>query len=114
MVVAADAARVASGGPGGNCIKIGLPGKLILGDYFQENRTSRRPFLILRISFPGRPIFIQFVPVEPVAQDVEAVDLVAVAAHEVELAVAVGEAALAAAEAGHRLRPLHAVALALE
>ena len=27
--------------PGGNCIKIGLPGKLILGDYFQVNRTSR-------------------------------------------------------------------------
>ena len=45
--------------PGTNCIKIGLQGKLILGDYFQENRTSRRPFLLLRISFPGRPIFIQ-------------------------------------------------------
>ena len=30
--------------------------------YFQENGTSRRPFLLLRISFPGRPIFIQFVP----------------------------------------------------
>ena len=41
---------------GGNCIKIGLPGKLILRDYFQENRTSQRPFLLLRISFPGRPI----------------------------------------------------------
>ena len=48
--------------PGGNCIKIGLPGKSILGDYFQENSTSRRPFLLLRISFAGRPIFIQFVP----------------------------------------------------
>ena len=48
--------------PGGNCIKISLPGKSILGDYFQENRTSRRHFLLLRISFPGRPIFIQFVP----------------------------------------------------
>ena len=23
---------------------------------------SRRPFLLLRISFPGRPIFLQFVP----------------------------------------------------
>ena len=46
-------------GPGGNCIKIGLPGKLILRDYFQENR---RPFLLLRISFPGRAIFIQFIP----------------------------------------------------
>ena len=23
-----------------NCIKIGLPGKSILGDYFQESRTS--------------------------------------------------------------------------
>ena len=42
--------------------KIGLPGKLILGDYFQENMTSRRPFLLLRISFPGRPIFMQFIP----------------------------------------------------
>ena len=48
--------------PGGNCIKIGLPGKSILRDYFQENMTSRRPFLLQRISFPGRPIFIQFVP----------------------------------------------------
>ena len=45
-----------------NCIQIGLPGKLILGDYFQENRTSQRPFLLLGITFPGRPIFIQFVP----------------------------------------------------
>ena len=48
--------------PGDNCLKIGLPGKSILGYYFQENRTSRRPFLLLRISFPGRPIFIQFIP----------------------------------------------------
>ena len=32
--------------------KISLPGKSILRDYFQENRTSRRPFLLLRISFP--------------------------------------------------------------
>ena len=47
---------------GGNCIKIGLPGKLILGDYFQKNMISRRPFLLLRISFPGIPILIQFVP----------------------------------------------------
>ena len=30
--------------------------------YFQENRTSRRPFLLLRIRFPGRPIFTQFFP----------------------------------------------------
>ena len=29
----------------GNCIKLGLPGKSILRYYFQENRTSRRPFL---------------------------------------------------------------------
>ena len=42
--------------------KTGLPGKLILGYYFQENRTSQRPFLLPRISFPGRPIFIQSVP----------------------------------------------------
>ena len=49
---------------GANCIRIGLPGKLILGDYFQENRSSGRPFLLLRISFPGRPIFIQFIPGE--------------------------------------------------
>ena len=26
--------------------------------YFQENMTSRVPFLLLRIRFPGRPIFI--------------------------------------------------------
>ena len=50
------------GTSGGNCIKISLPGKSILRSYFQENRTSRRPFLLLRISFPGRPIFIQFIP----------------------------------------------------
>ena len=58
-------------GPGGNCIKIGLPGKSILGYYFQENWTSQRPFLLLRISFPRRPIFRQFVPevVEPPAAD---------------------------------------------
>ena len=42
--------------------KKGLPGKWILGDYLQENMTSRRPFLLLRIIFPGRPIFIQFIP----------------------------------------------------
>ena len=47
---------------GGNCVNIGLPGKSFLGDYFQENRTSCRPFLLLRISFPGRPIFIQLPP----------------------------------------------------
>ena len=49
--------------PGMNYIKIGLPGKLILGDYFEENMTSQRPFLFLRISFQGRPIFIQLPPV---------------------------------------------------
>ena len=38
---------------GMNCIKIGLPGKSILRDYFQENMTSPRPFFLLRISFPG-------------------------------------------------------------
>ena len=40
---------------------IGLPGKSILGDY-KENMTAQRPFLLLRISFPGRPIFIQLPP----------------------------------------------------
>ena len=48
--------------PGGNCIKIGLTGKSILRDCYQENRTSRRPFLLLRISFPGRTTFTQFIP----------------------------------------------------
>ena len=43
--------------PGGNCIKVYLPGKSILGDYFQGNMTSRRPFLSPRTTFPGRPIF---------------------------------------------------------
>ena len=48
---------------GTNCIKIGLPGKLILRDHFQEKSgTSRRPFLLLRIRFPGRPIFKQLPP----------------------------------------------------
>ena len=28
--------------PGGNCIKIGLPGKSILRDYFQDNDFQRR------------------------------------------------------------------------
>ena len=58
--------RAASGSPlaasGGNCIKIGIPGKLIFRDYYM---TSRRPFLLLRISFRGRPIFLQFVPGSP-------------------------------------------------
>ena len=49
-------------GPGGNCIKIGFPGKTILGYYFQENMTFPKTFLLLRISFPGSPIFIQFIP----------------------------------------------------
>ena len=42
---------------GTNCIEIGLSGKSIPEDYFQENMTAQRPFLLLRISFPGRPIF---------------------------------------------------------
>ena len=46
---------------GMNCIKIGLAGKSILRDYFQENMTSRKPFLLLKICFPGRPIFKQLV-----------------------------------------------------
>ena len=50
-------------GPGTNCRKIGLPGKSILGDHFQENQTSRRPFLLLRVSFPRRAIFIQSIPI---------------------------------------------------
>ena len=48
--------------PEGKCIKIGLPGKSILRDYFQENMTSRRPFLLLIINFPGRLIFTQSFP----------------------------------------------------
>ena len=51
-----------SRGAGTNCIKIGLPGKSILRDYFQENMTSRRPFLLLRLNFPGIPIFNQLPP----------------------------------------------------
>ena len=38
-----------SGGSRDELYEIGLPGKSILGHYFQENRTSRRPFLLLRI-----------------------------------------------------------------
>ena len=48
--------------PGMNCIKIGLPRKSILRDYFQENMISQRPFLYRRISFTGRPIFTQLPP----------------------------------------------------
>ena len=33
-------AAAARGDPGGNCIKIGIPGKSILRECFQENRTS--------------------------------------------------------------------------
>ena len=47
---------------GGNCIKISHLGKSILRDYFQENSTSQRPFLLLRIRFPERSIFVQFIP----------------------------------------------------
>ena len=36
--------------PGTNCIKIGLPGKSIIGDYFQENRG-----VILKRGSPGEP-----------------------------------------------------------
>ena len=50
------------GRPGMNCIKIGLPGKLIL-----SKRKGLREVLFcwkysLRIDFPGRPIFIQLPP----------------------------------------------------
>ena len=44
-----DVVSAAVGRAGGNCIKIDLLGKSILRDYFQENITSRRPFLLLRI-----------------------------------------------------------------
>ena len=49
-------------GPGGNCIIIGLPGKSIFREYFQENMASQRPFLLQRICFPGGPFFIQLIP----------------------------------------------------
>ena len=70
--------------PGGNCIKMSLPGKLFLGDYFQENRTSWRHFLSLRIRFPGRYIFIQFIPADPPLLQLHAViveDLASEAQH---------------------------------
>ena len=38
---------------GTNCIQIDLPGKSIVGDYFQANRTSRG--LFHKISFMGEP-----------------------------------------------------------
>ena len=50
--------------------------RVSVGYYFLENWTSRRPFLLLRISFPGRPIFIQIVP-----------ELLAVAEDEVHVLV---------------------------
>ena len=52
----AGAAEPADGGrgrPGGNCIKLGLPGKSILGDYFQENRTSSTGWGIWSYSWVG-------------------------------------------------------------
>ena len=45
VVLSAADVEVGVVGAGANCIKMGLPGKSILGNYFQENRTSRRPFL---------------------------------------------------------------------
>ena len=53
-------------------------------------------------------------PGKTVLEDVDSVDAVAVAAHEVELVLAVREAARLAAEAGHLLWLLHTVALALK
>ena len=41
--------------------KKGLPGKLIPGDYFQENRTSGRPYLLLKIR-DGEDIFYTILP----------------------------------------------------
>ena len=43
--------------PGMNCIKIGLPGKSILRDYFQENMTSQRPFLCTENQFSRKTFF---------------------------------------------------------
>ena len=51
--------------PGTNCIKIGLPGKLIL---IKRNGLREVLFcwqLSLRIYFPERPIFIQLHPGQP-------------------------------------------------
>ena len=64
-VVSSFCLAVAVSRSGSNCIKIGLPVKSILRDYFQENRTSGRPFLLLRISVQGSAIFIQLIPVLP-------------------------------------------------
>ena len=63
VLVGGSRPRAAVYDSGGNCIKIGLPGKWIFRDYFHDNITSQRPFLFLRISFPGRSIFIKFIPV---------------------------------------------------
>ena len=49
--------------------KIGLPGKAILGDYFQENRTSRRPFSLTEIQFSGKT---HFYTIRPWATDSQA------------------------------------------
>ena len=43
------AGAVVNEAAGGNCIKIGLPGKSILRDYFQENRTSKARFIKAQI-----------------------------------------------------------------
>ena len=47
---------------GANCIKIGLPGKLTLRDYFQGNMTYRRPFFFTENQFSGKTYFYTIHP----------------------------------------------------
>ena len=60
----ADPTRLNLPFPGANCIKIGLPGKIDSRRLFPREKDFQRPFLLVRIRFPGRPIFIQLVPVK--------------------------------------------------
>ena len=47
---------------GGNCIKIGLPGKSILRNYFQENRTFPETFYLTENQLSGKIYFYTIRP----------------------------------------------------
>ena len=49
-------------GAGGNCIKIGLPGKSILGYYFQSNGTYPKTFSLTENQFSGKTYFYTIHP----------------------------------------------------
>ena len=50
------------GVPGTNCIKLGLPGKLILRDYFQGDYDFPKTFSLTEIQFSGKTYFYTIAP----------------------------------------------------